>query len=87
MKQVPLSFLLALTVYCLTVPASWAQQQRMPESQQTVRLYQQCQERLKKEPDNIEAKELCDKGMELHREGKQEEAIETIQEGLAKFKE
>ena len=88
MKQVPLAFLLALTVSYLTVPVSWAaQHQQMRENQQAVRLYQQCQDRLQKEPDNKEAKELCDEGMKLQREGKQEEAIQTIQEGLAKFKE
>jgi len=51
-----------------------------------VPLYQQCQDQLKKDPKNAEAKKLCDKGMKLYREGKQEEAIKTIQEGLTKFK-
>jgi len=42
---------------------------------------------LKKEPNNREAKRLCDEGMKLHQQGKQEEAVQTIQEGLAKFKQ
>jgi hypothetical protein len=40
---------------------------------------------LKKDP-NKEAQKLCEEGMSLYREGKQEEAVRTIQEGLATFK-
>jgi len=86
MKKVALSLLLVLGMYFLAVPASWAQQQRPPQDPQVPKLYQQCQDRLKKDPKNEEAKELCEEGMKLHREGKQEEAIKTIQEGLTKFK-
>ena len=86
MKKVALSLLLVLSLYFLAVPASWAQQQRPPQDSQAPKLYQQCQDRLKKDPKNEEAKELCEEGMKLHREGKQEEAIKTIQEGLTKFK-
>jgi len=85
MKKVALSLLLVLGMYVLAVPASWAQQQRPPQDPQVSRLYQQCQDRLKNDP-NQEAKALCDEGMKLQREGKQEEAIKTIQEGLSKFK-
>jgi CHASE3 domain sensor protein len=87
MNKSALSLLLVLSMYFLAAPASWAQQQQTPQNTQAPRLYQQCQDRLKKDPKNVEAKELCDEGMKLHREGKQEEAIKTIQEGLAKFKE
>jgi len=86
MKKVALSLLLVLSLYFLAVPASWAQQQRPLQNPEVPRLYQQCQERLQKDPKNVEAKELCEEGMKLHREGKQEEAIKTIQEGLTKFK-
>ncbi len=86
MKKVALSLLLVWGVYFLAAPASWAQQQRPPQDPQVPRLYQQCQDRLKQDPKNQEAKALCDEGMKLHREGKQEEAIKTIQEGLSKFK-
>jgi hypothetical protein len=87
MKKVPLSLLAVLSLYFLAVPASsTAQLQPVPDSQQAPRLYQQCQERSKQDPKNTEAKALCDEGMRLHREGKQEEAIRTIQEGLAKFR-
>jgi hypothetical protein len=85
MNKVTLSLLLVLSVYLLAATASWAQQQP-PQNTQAPRLYQQCQDRLKRDPKNVEAKQLCDEGMKLHREGKQEEAIKTIQEGLAKFK-
>jgi hypothetical protein len=86
MNKVALSLLLVWGVYFLAVPASWAQQQRPPQDPQAPKLYQQCQERLKKDPKNVEAKELCEEGMKLYREGKQEEAVTTIQEGLTKFK-
>jgi len=86
MKKVALSPLLVSGMYVLAVPASWAQQQRPPQDPQVSRLYQQCQDRLKNDPKNEEAKELCEEGMKLQREGKQEEAIKTIQEGLTKFK-
>jgi len=86
MKKVALSLLLVLSMYFLAVPASWAQQQQPQQNPQAAKLYQQCQDRLKKDPKNEEAKELCEEGMRLQREGKQEEAIKTIQEGLTKFK-
>jgi len=86
MKKVALSLLLVLGLYLLAVPASWAQQQRPLQNPQAPKLYQQCQDRLKKDPKNEEAKELCEEGMRLHREGKQEEGIKAIQEGLTKFK-
>ena len=80
MKKVALSLLLVLGLYFLAVPASWAQQQRPLQNPQAPKLYQQCQDRLKKDPKNEEAKELCEEGMRLHREGKQEEGIKAIQE-------
>ncbi len=86
MNKVALSLLLVLGLYVLAAPASWAQQQRPLQNSPAPKLYQQCQDRLKKDPKNEEAKELCEEGMKLHREGKQEEAIKTIQEGLTKFK-
>jgi hypothetical protein len=69
-----------------TLPAAWAQQQQPQPPPQAAKLYQQCQEQLKKDPANEEAKKLCDEGMKLLREGKQEEAVKAIQAGLAKFK-
>jgi hypothetical protein len=42
---------------------------------------------LKEDSKNTEAKKLCDEGMKLYREGKQEEAIKTMQEGLQKGKQ
>jgi predicted negative regulator of RcsB-dependent stress response len=86
MNKVALSLLLVLGLYFLAAPSSWAQQQRPSQNMQAPNLYQQCQDRLKKDPKNEEAKQLCEEGMKLHREGKQEEAIRTIQEGLTKFK-
>ncbi len=83
MKKVALSLLVAFGLSLPTLPAAWAQQQPEP---QAGKLYQQCQERLKQDPGNEEAKKLCDEGMRLLREGKQEEAVKAIQAGLAKFK-
>ncbi len=82
MKKVALSLLVAFGLSLSILPAAWAQQQQQPQAPQ---LYQQCQERLKQAP-NEEAKKLCDEGMQLLREGKQEEAVKAIQAGLAKFK-
>jgi len=87
MKKVALSLLVAFGLSLPAVTAAWAQQKPAPAPDpQVPKLYQQCQDRLKLDPQNQEAKALCDEGMKLHREGKQEEAIKTIQEGLAKFK-
>jgi uncharacterized protein HemX len=83
MKKVALPLLVAFGLSLSSLPAAWAQQQQEP---QAAKLYQQCQEQLKKDPGNEEAKKLCDEGMKLLREGKQEEAVNTIQAGLAKFK-
>jgi len=85
MKKVALSLLVAFGFSLLAVSAVWAVEKT--GDQQVPRLYQQCQERLRKDPKNEEAKKLCDEGMRLNREGKQEEAIRTIQDGLAKFKQ
>jgi uncharacterized protein HemX len=83
MKKVAIPLLVAFGLSLSTLPAAWAQQKQQPQAAQ---LYQQCQEQLKKDPGNEEAKKLCDEGMRLLREGKQEEAVKTIQAGLEKFK-
>ncbi len=85
MKKVALPLLVAFGLSLSTLPAAWAQQQPQ-QAPQAAKLYQQCQEQLKKDPANEEAKKLCDEGMRLLREGKQEEAVKAIQAGLAKFK-
>lgn len=82
MKKIALTLLGTFVLSLSTLPAAWAQQQ----PPQAAKLYQQCQEQLKKDPANEEAKKLCDEGMKLLREGKQEEAVKAIQAGLAKFK-
>jgi len=87
MKKGALSLLVAFGLSLPAVTAAWAQQKPAPAPEpQAPRLYQQCQDRLKLDPKNQEAKALCDDGMRLYREGKQEEAIKTIEEGLTKFK-
>jgi len=87
MKKVALSLLLVLSLYFLAAPASWAQQKPAPAPEpQAAKLYQQCQDQLKKDPKNTEAKKLCDEGMKQYQEGKQEEGVKMIQEGLTKFK-
>ncbi|HEX9899414.1 MAG TPA: hypothetical protein VGC81_09310 [Candidatus Methylomirabilis sp.] len=85
MKKVALPLLVAFVLGLSTLPAAWAQQQQQ-QPPQAAKLYQQCQEQLKKDPANEEAKKLCDEGMKLLREGKQEEAVKMIQAGLEKFK-
>jgi len=87
MRTGALPLLVVLGVSLSTPSVVWAQVQPPGDSQQVPKLYQQCQERLRKDPKNEEAKKLCDEGMRLNREGKQEEAIRTIQDGLAKFKQ
>ena len=85
MTKVAVPLLVAFSLSLPTLPAAWAQQQPQ-QPPQAAKLYQQCQEQLKKDPANEEAKKLCDEGMRLLREGKQEEAVKAIQAGLAKFK-
>lgn len=86
MKKVAFPLLAAFSLSLLAVAAVWAAQQQR-ENQQAPQLYQQCKEQLKKDPNNKEAKQLCDEGMKLYQQGKQEEAVRTIQEGLAKLKQ
>jgi hypothetical protein len=87
MNKVALSLLLVLSLYFLAAPASWAQQRPEPApGPQVPQLYQQCQDRFQKDPKNTAAKKLCDEGMKEYQEGKQEEGLKKIQEGLGKFK-
>lgn len=79
MKKIALPLLVTFGLSLSVIPAAGAQQK---EELQAPKLYQQCQDLLRKEPDNKEAKQLCDEGMRLHREGKQEEAVRKLQEGL-----
>lgn len=81
MKKIALSLLVAFGLSLLVISAAGAQQKEEP---QAPKLYQQCQDLLRKEPNNKQAKQLCDEGMRLYREGKQEEAVRKIQEGLEK---
>ncbi|HET7853741.1 MAG TPA: hypothetical protein VFM04_04715 [Candidatus Methylomirabilis sp.] len=87
MKKGALSLLVAFGLSLPAVTAAWAQQKPAPAPEpQAPTLYQQCQDRLKKDPKNTEAKKLCDEGMKQYQEGKQEEGVKMIQEGLTKFK-
>lgn len=86
MKKMAFPLLAAFTLSLLAVATGWAAQQQS-DNPQAPELYQQCREGLKRDPKNTEAKQLCDEGMKLHRQGKDEEAIKTIQEGLAKLKQ
>lgn len=85
MKKITLSLVATFIIGLMTAPASWAgRNEGASKTQQAPQLYQQCQERLQKNP-NEEAKKLCDEGMELHRQGKQDEAIKTLKQGLEKI--
>jgi hypothetical protein len=86
MQKGALPLLVACSLSLAPLPAAWAQQQQPQPPPQAAKLYQQCQEQLKKDPANEEAKKLCDEGMRLLREGKQKEGVKAIQAGLAKFK-
>ena len=83
MKKVALPLVVGFGLSLLAISTAPAQQKEEP---QAPKLYQECQDQLKKDPKNTESKKLCDEGMKLYREGKQEEAVRTIQEGLQKFK-
>ena len=83
MKKGALPLLVAFGLSLPAATAAWAQQKEEP---QAPKLYQQCQERFQKDPKNTAAKKLCDEGMKQYQEGKQEEGVKMIQEGLTKFK-
>lgn len=79
MKTIALSLVVTFSLSLSVIAAAGAQQREEPRAP---KLYQQCQDLLRKEPNNREAKQLCDEGMRLHREGKQEEAVRKLREGL-----
>lgn len=89
MKKMAFPLIMAFSISLPALPAvSAAQQPGQPRGeQQAPQLYQQCLEQLQQDPNNREAKRLCDEGMRLHQQGQQEEAVRTIQEGLTKFKQ
>ena len=47
-------------------------------------LYAKCQDALQKSPNN-EAAKLCEEGIQLHKQGKHEEAIARLTQGLQKL--
>lgn len=85
MKTITLSLVATFLISLMAFPASWAgQNERASKTPQAPQLYQQCQERLQRNP-NEEAKKLCEEGMEFYRQGKQDEAIKTLKQGLDKI--
>jgi len=81
MNKVALPLVVGFGLSLLAISTAPAQQKEEP---QAPKLYQQCQDQLKKDPKK-EAEKLCEDGMKLYREGKQEEGVRKIQEGLQKF--
>lgn len=86
MKKVALPLVVGFGVSLLAISTATARQnqQKEKEEPQALRLYQQCQNQLKRDVKK-EAEKLCEDGMKLYREGKQEEGVRKIQEGLQKF--
>ncbi len=79
MKKLVLPILLATTVSFVITSAAWA-----GGGQQAAELSKQCQEALKKNP-NEEAATLCSEGDTLIKEGKNEEATDKLTAGLEKL--
>ena len=77
MKKTAVPILEAMIVSLMAVPASWAGQTR----QRATQLSKQCQDALKKNP-NKDATKLCAEGDQLHKQGKQDEAVAKFTEGL-----
>lgn len=79
MKKLVLPILLAITMSFVITSAAWA-----GGGQKAAELSKQCQEALKKTP-NQEAANLCNEGDTLIKQGKNEEATAKLKAGLEKL--
>ncbi|MFQ5846065.1 MAG: hypothetical protein ACE5IQ_00150 [Candidatus Methylomirabilales bacterium] len=79
MKMVTLPIIVATVLGLAVVPAAWAGQ-----AQQAAKLSQQCQNQLSRTP-NKEAAKLCQEGITLHKQGKNDEAVSKLTQGLEKL--
>jgi hypothetical protein len=78
MKKTTLPILVTMIVSLVAVPAAWAGGGKAAD------LSRQCQEAVKTNPKSDGAK-LCQEGLELHKQGKNDEAIAKMQQGLAEL--
>lgn len=78
MKKTALPILVAMIVSLVAVPAAWAGGGKAAD------LSRQCQEAVKTNPKSDGAK-LCQEGIALHKQGKNDEAVAKMQQGLAKL--
>jgi hypothetical protein len=83
MKTTALPILVAMMVSLMAVPAAWPGEQAQ---QNAADLSKKCQEALTK-PSNKEGEKLCKEGIELHNQGKNDEAVAKMTQGLAKLGE
>jgi len=81
MKKTAVPILVAMVASLVAVPASWAAGQ----AQTPAELSSQCQTAVKKNPNNDTGK-LCQEGIDLQKQGKNDEAVAKMKQGLAAAK-
>ncbi len=79
MNKFALPILVAMVVSLMAAPAVWA-----GGNQQAAKLSKQCQDALNKTP-NKEAATLCQEGDNLRKQGKNDEAVAKLTQGLEKL--
>ncbi len=81
MKKTALPILVAMIVSLMALPAAWAGGEAQEKA---AKLSEQCHEALNK-PSNRKGAKLCQEGIDLHKQGKNREAIAKMQQGLAEL--
>ena len=81
MKKTAVPILVAMIASLVAVPASWARGQ----AQTPAELSSQCEAAVKKNPKSDTGK-LCQEGIDLHKQGKNDEAVAKMKQGLAAAK-
>ncbi|MBW8005699.1 MAG: hypothetical protein FVQ06_07950 [candidate division NC10 bacterium] len=79
MKKTALPILVAMVVSLMALPAAWA---GGDAQEKAAHLSEQCREALKKPSKGAT---LCQEGIDLHKQGKNREAIAKMQQGLAEL--
>lgn len=77
MRKAALPIILAMIASLVAVPATWAGGEKAAD------LTKQCQATVKQDPTSDAAK-LCQEGIQLQEQGKTDEAVAKMKEGLAK---
>lgn len=78
MRKATLPIILAMIATLVVVPATWA-----GGGEKAADLTKQCQDTLKSSP-NSDAAKLCQEGITLQEQGKTDQAVAKMKEGLAK---